>query len=136
MLALALLVVTVSCGDESSFPAQPATVDVSMSEYRFDYEGTFPAGRTVVNARNDGQLRHQVVLVYLPPELPPIGQQLQSGERAVVPTVVNLPEQAPGERGSFAVDLDPGRYAFLCFVTDPDGTQHARKGMNAEFSVV
>lgn len=125
-----------SCGgSEPAFPTAAAQVDVAMREYRFDYASAFRAGRIVINVHNDGQRPHQLVLVSLPPELPPIDQQLRSGERAVVPTVVGLRERAPGESGTFAVDLDPGRYAFICFVPDPDGVQHALKGMSSEFLV-
>jgi hypothetical protein len=126
----------VSCGgSDSSFPERPPTVEVGLHEYGFDYASAFQSGRIVINARNDGQLPHQLVLVYLPPELPPIDQQLRSEERAVVPTVVAMHDRAPGATGSFAVDLDPGRYAFVCFVQDPDGVQHALKGMSSEFRV-
>ena len=119
----------------ADFPAPAAQVDVGMREYGFDYASAFQSGRIVINVRNDGQVPHQLVLVSLPPELPPIDEQLRSGERTVVPTVVGLRERAPGGSGTFAVDLDPGRYAFICFLQDSDGVQHARKGMNSEFLV-
>ena len=106
-----------------------------MREYGFEYRADFRAGRTVVRARNQGKLLHQLVLIYLPPDVPPLGEQLRSEERRVVPTVVNLAARPPGRSGTFAVDLDPGRYGFVCFVEDPDGRQHAQKGMSSEFRV-
>ena len=135
VLALGLL--AVSCGGSStSFPGPVATVDVTMREYRFDYENRFAAGRTVVRARNEGELEHQVVLIHLPPEIPSLAEQLRSTERQVVPTVVSLPSRGPGRSGTFAVDLDPGRYGFVCFVEDPDGQQHVHKGMSSEFEIL
>ena len=136
-VVLAGLLLAASCGGSSrSFPGPVTTVDVVMREYAFDYEARFRRGRTVVRARNAGRLEHQLVLIYLPPEIASLAEQLRSTERQAVPTVVSLPTRAPGRSGTFALDLDPGRYGFVCFVEDADGQQHVHKGMSAEFEVV
>lgn len=132
---VAVGVLAASCGGSGSLPRSAPTVDVDMSEYRFDYDATFGVGRTVVRVNNRGQLEHQLVLVFLEPGVAPIEAQLRSPERIVVPTVVSLGARPPGGTGTFAVDLDPGRYGFVCFVEDPDGAQHAVKGMSSEFRV-
>jgi hypothetical protein len=41
----------------------------------------------------------------------------------------------PGGNGAVAVDLGPGRYALICFLTDDDGQSHALKGMATEFRI-
>lgn len=135
-VALGVLLVAVSCGGSgTAFPGRPDQVEVVMREYRFDHPAVLRAGRTVVRAPNRGRLAHELVLVFLPPELPPLDEQLHSSGRTVVATIVSLHRRAPGEAGTFAIDLEPGRYAFICFVQDPDGVQHALKGMNSEFRV-
>jgi hypothetical protein len=131
-----VVLLAVSCGGgESAFPRPVPTVDVVAREYGFQYEDRFRSGRTVVRVRNEGQLQHQLVLIYLPPEIPSLDAQLRSSERQVVPTIVSLQPRAPGRTGTFAIDLDPGRYGFVCFVQDPDGVQHVHKGMSSEFRV-
>lgn len=132
-LAVAMLVL-VGCGPD--LPAAPAVLDVSMGEYRFDYATPVPPGRVDVRAANVGQVDHELVLVVLPPDFPlTIDEQLRGDERQAFPTRAYLPPRPPGARGTFAVDLEPGRYALICFVPGPDGEAHARKGMSSEFRV-
>jgi hypothetical protein len=41
----------------------------------------------------------------------------------------------PGSSGFVTLDLDPGRYMFICFVPNAEGTPHMALGMFHEFSV-
>lgn len=116
-------------------PARPQTVDVVMREYRFDYTPPASAGRVVFNVRNGGRLHHDLVLVLLPEDVPPLAEQLRGSDRRVVATIASVPDRAPGQRATFATDLAPGRYGLICFVKDADGVQHAQKGMSSEFRV-
>lgn len=106
-----------------------------MSEYRFDYDHAIPRGRAVFRVRNEGHEDHEIVVAMVPPELPPIAEQLKGQERRFITGLATLPVRRPGETNTFALDLAPGRYAFLCFVRGQDGTAHARKGMSSEFEV-
>jgi hypothetical protein len=136
VLAATMALLAPACGHSPAHLPPPANaVQVDMREYAFHIRGRFLSGRTAVTVRNRGHLDHELVMVYLPPEVPPIRDQLRSSERQVVPTVVSLHRRGPGRSGTFAVDLDPGRYAFVCFVQDADGRQHAAKGMSAELRV-
>ena len=135
-LLLAGVLLAASCGgSDDAFPRSVPTVDVALHEYGFDYEPELSSGRTVFRVRNAGTTQHQLVLIYLPPEIPSLDAQLRSSERQVVPTVVSLQPREPGRTGTFAVDLDPGRYGFVCFVEDADGVQHVHKGMSSEFRI-
>jgi hypothetical protein len=107
-----------------------------MREYRFDHPPQVAPGRVVFTVRNAGALRHELVLLALPEDFPPIDQQLHSDERRAVDTLAALHDRDPGTRDTFAADLAPGRYAFVCFIRDPDGVAHALKGMNSELRVV
>lgn len=74
-------------------------------------------------------------LVLVPKDAPPILRQLKGTERIVVDELANVPNRPPGASDSFAVNLDAGRWAFVCFVVDPDGKSHAEKGTASEFTI-
>lgn len=136
LVPLAAVVVGASCqSSRRSLPAGPTTVEVIMSDHHFEYEPPAAPGRVVFEARNDGVSEHELVLVRLPDDLPPLAEQLRSRDRRVIPTIASLSSRPPGRTGTFAVDLEPGRYGIICFVEDPGGVQHARKGMSSEFQV-
>ena len=119
---------------DAALPTAPPVVGITMREYGFEYDVGIPAGRVVFVAQNAGRLPHRMVLVPLPDDVPPIDVQLRSTERRFVEPFAGFTDRAPGDAGSFAVDLDPGqRYAMICYVMGPDGQSHARKGMSSEF---
>ncbi len=105
-----------------------------MSEYRFEYQPAVPSGRVVFQVVNVGRVDHKLSLLPLAEDFPPIDAQLHGPERVVMSPFADVPLRPPGATGTFAVDLEPGRrYAFICFLRDPDGQPHALKGMNSEF---
>jgi hypothetical protein len=134
-LALSLVVIT-SC-QSSALPPPPQgspVVVVNMEDYRYEHEPSIPAGRVVFRFVNTGVYTHRPSLLPLDEDVPPIDEQLQSSERRIVLPFAGVPDRQPGESGTFAVDLEPGRrYALICFFRDPDGVTHARKGMTSEF---
>lgn len=107
-----------------------------MSEYRFEHQTELAPGRTVFRVVNAGAEPHSLVLVELEEDIPPIDEQLRSPNRRGAATFAQLPERPPASRDTFAVDLEPGRYAFICFVQAPNGISHALKGMSSEFRVL
>ena len=141
-LALFSAVATLASGSGCSRPAspnlppKPFLFDVGIVDHRFEHgPASIPPGRVVINARNSGGVEHQVVLVRLPEDLPPLDVELSSSQSTPVETVRIVPTLAPGEPSSFAVDLPPGRYGMICFLTDADGQTYAQKGMSSEFRV-
>ena len=129
-IALFLGGLLAACG--ATYPGQPATLDVTMTDYHFTTPSTVPAGRVVFDVVNRGAHLHELVLVPLPADFPPLNQQLHSNTRRALPTVAVLPQLAPGGIGTFAVDLAGGRYGIISFVQGSDGTVDALRGMNAE----
>lgn len=115
-------------------PPDPPVVTVTMSEYRFEH-GRVPAGRVVFEVVNRGAIAHRASLIPLPEDFPPILEQLRGTERRPVDTLAAVANLAPGERRSVAVDLPAGRYALVCFLTNPDGSSHAVEGHAGEFRV-
>jgi len=105
-----------------------------MSEYRFDHK-PIPKGRVVFHVVNHGHIAHRMSVVPLPDDLPPILDQLRGSERRTLSTLAAIPDTAPAASGTVAADLVPGRYAFICFITEPGGESHAQKGMATEFRI-
>jgi uncharacterized cupredoxin-like copper-binding protein len=107
-----------------------------MSEYRFDAPTELPMGRAVFRVPNEGRIEHQMQVLQLPEDFPAtFEEQFRSENRVAVMPIMSVPRQAPGATAVFALDLLPGRYGLVCFVVDPDGANHAGKGMTAMFTV-
>lgn len=137
--ALVCAPLIVSCGGrkqaERPLPPPPYVVNVTMNEYRFDYDDAIPAGRVVFKVFNGGSVPHRLSLFPLAEGVPPIEMQLKGSERRIVEPLAGINTIAPGALSAFAVDLDAAaRYALVCFLVDDfDQETHARKGMNSEF---
>jgi hypothetical protein len=112
------------------------TLNVTMREFSFEHREEVPSGRVVFQFSNAGQVDHELRLVTLPEDLPPLAEQLRSEQRQALPTTAILDQQKPGGSGAFAVDLAPGRYGLVCFLEDAQGERHALKGMNSEFRAI
>lgn len=135
---LVVILLTGACSSPAqraaNLPAGPPTVTVTMREYGFDYPPEVPAGRVVFRVHNAGQEPHDLSLLPLGEEVPPIDQQLRGSTRRIIAPYAAIPPRPPAANGSFAVDLMPGRrYALICFLANPDGKQHALLGMSSEF---
>lgn len=123
---------TRSTGD---LPVSPPVVSVTMTDYHFGFAGPIHAGRTVFVAVNRGHVVHRLELVPWPNDYPPVQVQLHGSVRRPIRIIASTSFTPPGQTGSFAVDLVPGRYVFMSFVTDKDGVAQALKGMASEFRV-
>jgi len=137
-VAALMTAVGVSCDRQAPpapLPPPPAVVDITMRDYEFRYDPDIPPGRVVFRVRNAGPSAHEVDLVSLPEDMPPIDEQLRGSERRFVDAVAVMPTHQPGTSGVFAADLRPGRYALVCFLLDAEGKAHALRGMNSEFHV-
>lgn len=105
-----------------------------MTEYRFDYDSTVPAGRVIFKVRNTGRVAHSLSLLPLTDDIPPIDEQLRGSRRLGISPFAGVAARRPGASATFAVDLVPGaRYAVVCFLADSDRTLHALRGMASEF---
>lgn len=83
---------------------------------------------------NSGNVEHSFTLLPLDEDIPSIEEQVRGDERRAVTPFARLPASRPGQERTVAVDLVPGhRYALICTLLDPDGEQHALKGMTSEF---
>jgi hypothetical protein len=127
-------------------------VDVTAKNYEFQgIPETVDAGAALFRLSNGGTEWHEMTLF-----------KINEGEQRPLDELLALPEEeaqalatpvggafAPPEAGDFAaVDLEPGRYAAVCFIPvgatpdvieggqEPDGAPHFTEGMAHEFEVV
>jgi hypothetical protein len=113
-------------------PAAPqADVTVTLTDFAFDVPDTLPAGETVFDVVNDGAQIHEMGMIKLD-EGATLDEVLASleaeeGPYSVVGALYGLSSQS---NGWTTIDLTPGTYALVCFVTDPDsGQPHIALGM-------
>lgn len=135
---LATLLTAGACApaQEPEVPPSAPVITVSMTEYSFNYTAAIPRGRVIFRSVNEGKILHLMLLSPLGEDFPPIAEQLRGEERRTLIPLASTPPRRPGATGLFAVDLKPGRYAFLCTLLDSeDDTSHALKGMATEFRV-
>lgn len=137
VIAAAAFVLTAGCGAGASLKpgvVSSPIVSVTMTGSGFLYRRPVPAGRVVFVVRNVDQVKHELQLVPLPEDMPPVQEQLHGSQRRELAPVAGVPGRAPGQRGVFAVDLIPGaRYGLVDTLLDADGQPFALKGMASEF---
>lgn len=137
---LALVAVVLVGGCQSSprggrpLPAGPQVVDVEMADFSFGHDAEIAGGRTLFRVVNTGKVRHNLSLLPLTEDMPPIAEQLVGTTRRAITPLAAVRSRPPGARTTFAADLTPGtRYAFICFVIGDDGQPHWQAGMASEF---
>lgn len=110
--------------------------DVTMREYEFDFDEPVTAGRTSFVATNAGAQAHFMLLVRLADGVT-LEEAMQSdGEKGIEGQWSSGIAAAGGtDEEALTVDLQPGTYGMVCFISDPDGTPHAMQGMAREFTV-
>lgn len=137
VIAVAMVTAAACRGSASGAPLPEASpiVDVTMRDNRFDFNPAIPSGQVVFRVHNDGKVAHELEMIPLQADIPPIDVQLHSSQRRNVVPTVELSARPPGGTGIFAAKLEAGvRYAFVCFLLGPDGRPYALEGMNAEFT--
>ena len=108
-------------------PAEPVTVEamstVGLHDFGFDVPEDFD-GQGTVEVVNNGDQAHELTI---------LDADDQTGQGGLTTT-------APGTTGYSDLDLDldlaPGDYTFVCFVTDPESGQiHLQLGMEQPVSI-
>jgi plastocyanin len=112
--------------------APQATVLIRLSEYAFNPSTSLTAGHRILKLENVGTEPHELGIVRLDPgkKLEDFLAWAKDFHGPPPGTVVGgINSLAPGVAGYFEVDLIPGEYVLLCFVTAPDGRPHVDHGM-------
>jgi len=119
--------------------AAPAAVTVITTNYSFDAPAQIPAGLTTFHLVNRGPSIHHVQLVKLN-EGKTVDDFMAALKAGGPPPTWATMEGGPnpaevGDTSTTTVKLEPGNYAMLCFVPDPDGVPHVAKGMARPLTV-
>jgi hypothetical protein len=140
--ALLLPLGLAGCRDRTAAasPNPPREVVVHAGDYSFHAPDTIPAGLTRIRLLNQGQEPHHLQLARLEGGHT-VRDLLDSAAKGnLTPAWVtyvggpNVPR--PGATGEVAVNLAPGNYAMLCFITSRDRVPHLAKGMLRPLTVV
>lgn len=133
-------VVESAAGDPTQSEPQ-ADVVVELVEYAFRLSAPLQVGPQTIRVENPGSESHEIGIVKLAPgktiadfrawienptDAPPLDEQHPGG---------GVTSLAPGAEAYFEIDLTPGEYVLLCFVTAPDGRSHFDHGMIQQIRV-
>lgn len=136
LTALALL--ASACGDDDD-EAEAGAVRVLGTDYAFDMPSEIEGGVVTMDFVTEGQEPHEYALGRLAPSrtLADLNEVLESGREPPpwLDDIGGVPAMTPGEEISITRELQPGTYAFLCFIPTPDGRPHYELGMRREFTV-
>lgn len=120
--------------------AEPvATVTATLSDYAFTLSTPLAAGRHTVRVVNAAAQPHEIAIMKLEPgktveDMMAFAQTYEG--TAPFKSVGGVAGIAGGMHAWFDVDLTPGDYVMLCFVTDVnDGKPHIQHGMMQSFTI-
>jgi uncharacterized cupredoxin-like copper-binding protein len=127
-------------------PPGVTPVEVSAVDYEFDWDKTKAvSGTTAFVLKNDGSQTHEILLASVEDDFDP--QKVIDAFNAGTVDTSTLPPgvtdiayfaaSTPGQTADLVVDggLQPGKYAFMCFLPDPEGRPHFLHGMFSQFTV-
>jgi uncharacterized cupredoxin-like copper-binding protein len=124
--------------------AGTSVVNLKLQEYAFVYDKEAASGGNIAfAAQNVGKQQHEMVLAKVDESVsvPELLDTLSSEDQSGPPPFEDfgfLGFLEPGQSATVALahPLEPGKYVFLCFVSDAvDGVPHAFKGMASDFTV-
>ncbi len=127
-------------GSAAASPSPPREIVVHAGDYSFHAPDTIPAGLSRIQLLNQGHEPHHLQLARLGEghTLRELAEHAARGD--LTPpwaTYVGGPNvPPPGAPNEVTVDLAPGNYAMLCFITSKDGVSHLAKGMLRSLTVV
>ena len=129
--------------EAASTGALPASdAELALQDFAFVGLETISAGPHVVKVTNNGPQAHEATIVKLAEgvEVADLIPMFSSTEPPTgAPPFTSAGGVAgikPGETVNMDVDLQPGKYAYLCFVPDPaSGAPHAALGMVGALTV-
>ena len=147
VLALAIGVAVAGCSSSSTSSGGPSTtaparvrpkITITAHDFGYDLPATVPSGYVDVTLKNDGKSEHQAQIVELG------SMSLEDFAKvSVKPDIVAVnadtvfvggPNDAmPGHSTTTTLQLDPGKYAVLCYIPGADGEPHVAKGMLSQF---
>lgn len=113
---------------------------VALTDFAFGIPATVPAGKQTWKFVNKGPQEHEALVVMLAPGATAagVGAWVDAGMKGPPQAMPmgGISPLAPGGASEVAFELKPGRYALICFLSDPkDGKEHWVHGMLKDFEV-
>ena len=147
---LAILALTGCGGDTTSDDGQqagttptsdpaPVAVEIPVTAVEYEFQGVedeLISGEASFRLDNSGEEPHEFSLALITGDQS-LEELLQLPEKEAGQAIENVGRAfaEPGDSDFLEVELQPGRYGYVCFVEAPDGTPHAFLGMAGEFRV-
>jgi uncharacterized cupredoxin-like copper-binding protein len=128
-------------GDDGGSTASTSAVTVSGDEYSFDAPATIDGGLTTIDYKNVGKEPHEFALAQLSggKTVEDLKQQLDQSSNSPPPSWVKddggVSTLSPGAEIGVTRKLEPGNYAFVCFLPGPGGKPHYDLGMISGITV-
>ena len=116
-----------------------ADITVKLTDYAFEITGALTAGRHTIRVEDAGPQMHEMVFVRLEPgkTVQEMAAWLEKPQGPPPGTLINgASPMTVGMANTTTVDLTPGEYGMICFVTDSnDGKPHLAHGMIKQVTV-
>lgn len=130
---------TVTANSGADAPAPTADIVMTLSDYTFTASKPLTAGKHTIRIENTASQSHELFIGRLAPGKKaadiPAWIMKMDGPPPTDP-LGGVPAIAPKMVTYITVDLTPGDYAFICFLTDPkDGKPHFAHGMIQQFHI-
>lgn len=129
-------------GEESTSTVPPEVganvVDVRAGEYGYEMPDRIAGGVVTFSLANEGEQPHEFAFVRLrdgatADEL--AEAFLREEEPDFAEDLAGVPVLSSGNSATLSRELEPGTYAFFCFLPSPEGAPHLSLGMVKEFDV-
>jgi len=112
----------------ASSTASTGPVAVDLSEWKVaPAAATVKAGKVTFDAKNVGQVPHELVVIKTDKPAGDLGTGSEVSEKGSVGEIGDL---TPGKSGSKTLDLKPGKYVLICNLPG-----HYMQGMHTAFTV-
>lgn len=108
---------------------------ISAVDFAFELPSTATAGKTDIVFENNGKEPHELVMVGLSEDAPPVNELIELPEKKAEEFFTGQPISSegpigPGETKDISAELEPGTYGLVCFVESKKEKQpHAFLGM-------
>lgn len=145
LVVVLMAVILAACGPAAASTIAPAAnipqITIKATDYAFEAPAKIDAGLVSINLVNDGKEPHHAQLARLNDNvtLEQFQAALKQSPEAAFPLVTFAGGPGvidPGNSQQVTVELTPGQYVLLCFVSGHDGVPHLAKGMMATMEVV
>jgi hypothetical protein len=133
-------IATPTTGGDEEFFLPDGTVVVRAGDPTFQAPLTLPEGPTSFTVNNEGRFAHQMLLVKIDDEDPPLFEIAELPPKRILETVeqIGIIERVKSRELSterIEAELVPSRYGLLCLFKTSTGDTHAALGMNTEIIV-